>query len=278
MRQSFGPTNPQANTSQDGGRDPLQAGEFSSERDPNSPLHPQGAAQETSLPTSTACAPVPPSVASPLETPVLAGVSSTALPTATTVTTESPQSTALPAQSSTRPTPSIDLGSSAAGTSADVGMATSSAPVGVHRVSFPDTLSGRWLCPLRPPPLPFDPETLTLPLKREQRAIRSQKECVCWFKSCGKGHLLSPPDSWDAYDSPLQIADLYIHQYDYENVHQIHIWMWTGHSWDAVQPNCTHPTMPGYRLKILDKGEPSWVTRKTMVSDQGRAKRRSENK
>jgi len=271
MRQSPGPANPvtlpQANTPQDGGRDPLQAGESSSER--------RGTAQETSLPTSTACAPVPPSVTSPPETPILAGVPSVVLPTATTVTTESPQLTALPAQSSTRPTPSTDLDSSAASTPADVGMATSSAPAGAHR---PDTLSGKWLCPLRPPPLPFDPETLTLPLKREQRAIRSQKECVCWFKSCGKGRLLSPPDSWDAYDSPLQIADLYIHQYDHENVHQFHIWMWTGHSWDVVQPNCTHPTLPGYRLKILDKGEPSWVTRKTMVSDQGRAKRRSENK
>lgn len=111
--------------------------------------------------------------------------------------------------------------------------------------------------------------------------IRSQKECVCWFKSCGKGCILSPPDSQDAYDSPLQIADLYIHQYNHKNVHQIHIWMWTGHSWDAVQqlqPNCICPTMPGYCLKILDEGEPLWVMWKTMVSDQGRVKQRSENK
>ncbi|KAI6018099.1 hypothetical protein BKA83DRAFT_4128011 [Pisolithus microcarpus] len=76
-------------------------------------------------------------------------------------------------------------------------------------------------------------------------------------------------------DSPLQIADLYIHQNDRESVRQI--WMWTGHRWDVADPECTHPIMSEYRLKILGKGEPSWVTRKTMVSDQGRAKRKLES-
>ncbi|KAI6003558.1 hypothetical protein EDC04DRAFT_2611675 [Pisolithus marmoratus] len=72
----------------------------------------------------------------------------------------------------------------------------------------------------------------------------------------------------------VTVADLYIHQNDRESVRQI--WMWTGHQWNTVKPDCTHPVMSEYRLKILDKGEPSWVMRKTMVSDQGRAKWKSE--
>ncbi|KAI6014277.1 hypothetical protein BKA83DRAFT_4129935 [Pisolithus microcarpus] len=138
------------------------------------------------------------------------------------------------------------------------------------------TSSSRVALPsLHPPPFPLDPQSLTLPLKREKRAIRSRRECVQWFKSKGNGSLRSPPDSRSAYDSPLQIADLYIHQNDRESVRQI--WMWTGHRWDVADPECTHPIMSEYRLKILGKGEPSWVTRKTMVSDQGRAKRKLES-
>ncbi|KAI5983881.1 hypothetical protein EDD15DRAFT_2375842 [Pisolithus albus] len=144
-------------------------------------------------------------------------------------------------------------------------------PTADPSTSFP----GKWLCPLHPPPFPLDPQSLPLPLKREKRAIRSRRECVQWFKSKGNGSLRSPPDSRSAYDSPLQIADLYIHQNDRESVRQI--WMWTGHRWDVADPECTHPIMSEYRLKILGKGEPSWVTRKTMVSDQGRAKRKLES-
>ncbi|KAI5985652.1 hypothetical protein EDD15DRAFT_2200541 [Pisolithus albus] len=144
-------------------------------------------------------------------------------------------------------------------------------PTADPSTSFP----GKWLCPLHPLPFPLDPQSLPLPLKREKRAIRSRRECVQWFKSKGNGSLRSPPDSRSAYDSPLQIADLYIHQNDRESVRQI--WMWTGHRWDVADPECTHPIMSEYRLKILGKGEPSWVTRKTMVSDQGRAKRKLES-
>ncbi|KAI5983923.1 hypothetical protein EDD15DRAFT_2375934 [Pisolithus albus] len=87
-------------------------------------------------------------------------------------------------------------------------------PTADPSTSFP----GKWLCPLHPPPFPLDPQSLPLPLKREKRAIRSRRECVQWFKSKGNGSLRSPPDSRSAYDSPLQIADLYIHQNDRESV------------------------------------------------------------
>ncbi|KAI6036739.1 hypothetical protein PISMIDRAFT_25429 [Pisolithus microcarpus 441] len=240
----------QLSTSQGGGGDSLQAGNPPSEGGSNSLSSSRGVAQEP---------PAPPSIASVITTPaeteqprracpvvqdatvdpvsVLTSVSSTAPQVALTVRPESPQSTTSPTQSTANPSTS---------------------------------LSGKWLCPLHPPPSALDPQSLTLPLKRERRAIRSQKECVHWFRSNGNDNLRSPPDSRSAYDSPLQIADLYIHQNNRESVRQI--WMWTGHRWDTVAPDCTHPTMSNYRLRILDKGEPSWVTRKTMVSDQGREK------
>ncbi|KAI6144683.1 hypothetical protein BKA82DRAFT_9424 [Pisolithus tinctorius] len=180
--------------------------------------------------------------------PVSAAILSTALQVAPAAIPESPCSTALPTSSPVLPTQST---------------------------TDPSTsLPGKWLCPLRPPPLPLNLESLILPLKWEKRAIRSQKECVHWFKSNGDDSLHSPPDSRSAYDSPLQIADLYIHQNNHESVQQI--WMWTGHRWDAVKPDCTHPIMSEYHLKILDKGEPSWVMRKMMVSDHGRAKQKLE--
>ncbi|KAI5981325.1 hypothetical protein EDD15DRAFT_2204154 [Pisolithus albus] len=248
----------QISASQGGGGDSLQAGNPPSEGGFNSLPSSRGAAQEPPAPVLGA--PAPPSIASVITTPaetqqpgracladqdatadpvsVLTSVSSTAPQVAPTVRPESPQSTT---QSTANPSTS---------------------------------LSGKWLCPLHPPPSALDPQSLTLPLKRERRAIRSRKECVHWFRSNGNDNLRSPPDSRSAYDSPLQIADLYIHRNDRESVRQI--WMWTGHRWDAVAPDCTHPTMSNYRLRILDKGEPSWVTRKTMVSDQGREKRKLE--
>ncbi|KAI6032117.1 hypothetical protein BKA83DRAFT_4122507 [Pisolithus microcarpus] len=107
------------------------------------------------------------------------------------------------------------------------------------------SLPGKWLCPLHPPPFPLDPQSLTLPLKQGEEGDQ-KSEGTCTFI-----------------------------QNDRESVQQI--WMWTGHRWDVADPECTHPIMSEYRLKILGKGEPSWVTRKTMVSDQGRAKRKLES-
>ncbi|KAI6006089.1 hypothetical protein EDD15DRAFT_2191383 [Pisolithus albus] len=207
-----------------------------------------------------ACAPSPPSIASvtaaPTETSQLEradlairNVTASPVPAIVVVSSTAPQVTPRAIPESPRP---IVVSTQSTTDPSTAAQATPTVIPESLQLTTPATRStadpaasspGKWICPLRPPPCPLDPQSLSLPLKWEKRAIRSQKECI---------------------------ADLYIHQNDRESVRQI--WMWTGHQWDAVKPDCTHPIMSEYRLKILEKGEPSWVMRKTMVSDQGRAK------
>ena len=130
--------------------------------------------------------------------------------------------------------------------------------------------AAKWVRPLWPPPTFLSLHNLALPLKLQHKAIRNQRACVQWFKSTGNGSLQAPPEGPWSYDTLLCLADLYVHQDDCR--HTFQVWMWSGHRWDLIKPTAPHPTLPGYCLKILDKGEPSWVTRKMMVSDQGRAK------
>jgi len=153
---------------------------------------------------------------------------------------------------------------------------TTTEPDTPNPAACPDTqdapFAAKWVCPLQPPPTFLSLYDLALPLKLQRKAIRSQQACVQWFKSTGNGSLQAPPEGSSSYDTLLCLADLYVHQDDRRHIFQV--WMWSGHKWDPIKPTAIHPTLPGYCLKILDKGEPSWVTRKTMVSDQGRAKRR----
>lgn len=132
--------------------------------------------------------------------------------------------------------------------------------------------AAKWVCPLWPPPTFLSLHNLALPLKLQRKAIRNQRACVQWFKSTGNGSLQAPPEHPRSYDTLLCLADLYVHQDNCR--HTFQVWMWSGHRWDPIKSTAPHPTLPGYCLKILDRGEPSWVTRKTMVSDQGRAKQR----
>ena len=113
---------------------------------------------------------------------------------------------------------------------------------------------------------------VSMPLKRMRKAIRSREECVMFYKSSGPQSLDSPPVMPQAYDHPLRIADLYVHHDWTEDTFQI--WMWSESQWTEVGVDTLHPLLSGYHLKLLDNGEPSWVTRKTMITDQGRMKRK----
>ncbi|KAI6140515.1 hypothetical protein BKA82DRAFT_4019323 [Pisolithus tinctorius] len=112
------------------------------------------------------------------------------------------------------------------------------------------------------------------PLKRTQKAIRKQKEYVTFYRSFSEGPLDSPPDVPEAYEHPWKIADLYVHHNQTERAFQVWIRSETG--WIKAAVDTHHPTLSDYRLKLLDNGEPSWVLRKTMVTDRGRAKRKQE--
>lgn len=112
------------------------------------------------------------------------------------------------------------------------------------------------------------------PLKRTEKAIRKQKEYVTFYRSFSGGPLDSPPDVPEAYEHPWRIADLYVHHNQTQNTFQV--WMRSETRWIKAAVDTHHPTLSNYRLKLLDNGEPSWVLRKTMVTDRGRAKRKQE--
>ncbi|KAI6146474.1 hypothetical protein BKA82DRAFT_1005355 [Pisolithus tinctorius] len=117
-------------------------------------------------------------------------------------------------------------------------------------------------------------EPLSWPLKCMRKAIRSRKECVTFYKSNASGSLDFPPSAPEAFEYHPKPADIYVHRDEAHNITQV--WIWSGDQWTKAGVDICHPTLPGYRLKLLDSGEPSWVTRKTMVTDQGRAKRKHQ--
>jgi len=113
---------------------------------------------------------------------------------------------------------------------------------------------------------------VSLPLKRMQKAIRTREECTTYYKSAGAQPFDSPLEMPQAYEYRLKVADLYVHYSQTQDTYQI--WMWSGSQWTSVDADAHHPVLSGYRLKLSDNGEPSWVTRKTMITDQGRMKKR----
>ncbi|KAI6041940.1 hypothetical protein EDC04DRAFT_2892450 [Pisolithus marmoratus] len=112
------------------------------------------------------------------------------------------------------------------------------------------------------------------PLKCMQKAIRKQKEYVTFYRSFSAGPLDLPPDVPEAYEHPWRIADLYVHHNQTEGTFQI--WIRSKMRWIKVAVDTHHPTLSDYRLKLLNNGEPSWVLRKTMVTDRARVKRKQE--
>ncbi|KAI6146458.1 hypothetical protein BKA82DRAFT_1005373 [Pisolithus tinctorius] len=119
-----------------------------------------------------------------------------------------------------------------------------------HRMSTPlDAVS---------PASPSEPSSW--PLKCMRKAIRSQKECVTFYKSSTSGSLDFPPSAPEAFEYCPKPADIYVHHDEAHNITQV--WIWSGDQWTKAGVDICHPTLPGYRLKLLDSGEPSWVTRK----------------
>ncbi|KAI6156893.1 hypothetical protein BKA82DRAFT_4050832 [Pisolithus tinctorius] len=92
--------------------------------------------------------------------------------------------------------------------------------------------------------------------------------------SSTSGSLDFPPSAPEAFEYRPKPADIYVHHDEARSITQV--WIWSGDQWTEAGIDTCHPTLPGYRLKLLDSGEPSWVTRKTMVTDQGRVKRKHQ--
>ncbi|KAI6146706.1 hypothetical protein BKA82DRAFT_4015550 [Pisolithus tinctorius] len=148
----------------------------------------------------------------------------------------------------------------------------SAPPAGIDHIQPPEGERGLSRIPI--PATATTAAVVNWPLKRTQKAIRKQKEYVTFYRSFSEGPLDSPPDVPEAYEHPWRIADLYVHHNQTEGAFQVWIRSETG--WIKAAVDTHHPTLSDYRLKLLDNGEPSWVLRKTMVTDRGRAKRKQE--
>ena len=125
--------------------------------------------------------------------------------------------------------------------------------------------------PDSPPRLVVSKEKVAPPLRCMQKAIRNRKEWTAFYKSASGQCLDCPPKVSHAYERPLSPADIYVHQDKSKGVFQI--WVWSGDRWTDAQVDTCHPVLSGYHLKLSHNGDPSWVTRKTMITDQGRAKK-----
>ncbi|KAH9920704.1 uncharacterized protein B0H18DRAFT_1121796 [Fomitopsis serialis] len=118
-------------------------------------------------------------------------------------------------------------------------------------------------------PTPALPHGSVLPrgVQYFERNMYRRTEKVCWYQSSGAKLIAAPPDKPAA-----QEGSLYIH--DRGDKEDQQIWLWTNGKWVAVSPNCAHPTLSDYRLKLTPNGEPRWVTAKTITTYEGRQKKR----
>lgn len=103
------------------------------------------------------------------------------------------------------------------------------------------------------------------PPKRFQRKIRAINTRYIWFLSMGSEALTKPSD-----DIQAEPGDLFVHMFKTKE----QIWIKAnGRGWEMIVPGDPHPTMPAYRLHVLDNGEPRWITRKTATTYRGRQRR-----
>ena len=69
-------------------------------------------------------------------------------------------------------------------------------------------------------------------------------------------------------------GDLYIHRYATD---KLQIWFWDGNQWEGdIADGSHHPTLPNYRLYANGGGGPTWVTKKTRSTYQGRSRHQKE--
>ncbi|KAI0323604.1 hypothetical protein GY45DRAFT_1376197 [Cubamyces sp. BRFM 1775] len=101
---------------------------------------------------------------------------------------------------------------------------------------------------------------------RHERGIRSRGEKTIWFASSSRHLLPTPPKL------PLaRVGDLYVHSCT-DGAKQA--WIFENAAWLSIDLGHPHPYLKGYRLNFCANGEPSWVTKDTIRTYRGRAKKR----
>lgn len=101
---------------------------------------------------------------------------------------------------------------------------------------------------------------------RHNRRIRGQILCTCWFYTYGKDTLDMPPSPAELW---AEYCDLFLQQ----SPQGLRIWFLTEFPgvWKRVRLGYPHPQLQVHCLSIIARGpsgrsEPSWITRKTLVS------------
>jgi len=107
-------------------------------------------------------------------------------------------------------------------------------------------------------------------IQRKTKSIRSRSDRVTWYYTCSRTAISAASTSPLSYSHELCTGDLRLHKSQQNE--QLQSWVWDGSQWVEINHGDVHLNLPGYRLKLVGD-EPSWVTRKTVVDDMGRAKR-----
>lgn len=105
--------------------------------------------------------------------------------------------------------------------------------------------------------------------RRCTRKIRGQDAHVTYFLSYGAEPLSSPDNSIACMN-----GDLFVHRWSVGQTPQI--WMKDARgTWDRIYPcSARHPFLPDHRLHLTKSGEPSWITKKSVVTYRGRERQR----
>ena len=103
------------------------------------------------------------------------------------------------------------------------------------------------------------------PPSRQEQKIRNLDVTVGRYISTHALPLQHPPQCAQA-----MCGDLYIHHYATD---KLQIWFWDGDQWEEdIADGSRHPTLPNYRLYVNGGGGPTWVTKKTRSTYQGRSR------
>jgi hypothetical protein len=115
---------------------------------------------------------------------------------------------------------------------------------------------------------PPDENLGSIPVRRS-RAIRSVSgEMTVWYASSGKTSIRYP--SIGAYKP----GDLFVHRFEVGHSFGHQVWLWDIiNGWTPIHEAYPHPTLKDHVLSMTKSGDPSWITRKSLVTYVGRSRR-----
>lgn len=102
---------------------------------------------------------------------------------------------------------------------------------------------------------------------RHEHAIRSRPEKVVWYASEGSPLLVVP-----VAPTLAEVGDVYVHKSEGE----VQVWLRIDDgTWQPVGERHPHPRLKGHVLRLLDNGDPRWVTKDTFRTYLGRRKKQT---